>query len=48
LALQLASIHNLHFYLHLMEQAREKIAEGSFESWAVEKIAALQENIINM
>ncbi len=41
LALQLASIHNLHFYLHLMEQAREKIASGDFEAWAAEQISFL-------
>jgi len=45
LALQLASIHNLHFYLHLMEQAREKIASGDFEAWAGEKILELQKEI---
>jgi len=39
LVLQLASIHNLHFYLHLMEQARERIARGDFEEWAREKIS---------
>jgi queuine tRNA-ribosyltransferase len=42
LAWQLASIHNLHFYLHLMEQAREKIANGEFEEWAKERIPALK------
>ena len=42
LALQLASIHNLHFYLRLMEQSREKIASGTFEEWARERILVLQ------
>ena len=45
LVLQLASIHNLRFYLHLMEQAREKIANGDFEEWAKERIAALRASI---
>lgn len=45
LAMQLASIHNLHFYLYLMEQAREKIACGNFEEWAAEKISTLAECI---
>jgi len=45
LVLQLASIHNLRFYLHLMEQAREKIANGDFEEWAKERIAALRVSI---
>jgi queuine tRNA-ribosyltransferase len=29
----IASIHNLAFYLNLVEQAREKIKDGSFLSW---------------
>ncbi|MCL1967008.1 MAG: tRNA guanosine(34) transglycosylase Tgt [Fibromonadales bacterium] len=42
LVLQLASIHNLHFYLNLMRQTRQKIAEGAFEAWAGEQIATLR------
>ncbi len=30
---QISSIHNLAFYLKLVEQAREKIKDGSFKSW---------------
>jgi queuine tRNA-ribosyltransferase len=33
LALELASIHNLHFYLELMKTARGKIKEGIFVNW---------------
>lgn len=33
LALQIASIHNLSFYLWLVSQAREHIMEGDFRSW---------------
>jgi queuine tRNA-ribosyltransferase len=33
LAAQIASIHNLGFYLWLVKQAREKISEGSFSEW---------------
>ena len=33
LALQIASIHNLAFYLELMRQAREHIIEGDFLAW---------------
>jgi len=33
LAAQIASQHNLAFYLHLVEQAREHIAAGDFSSW---------------
>lgn len=33
LGLQIASIHNLSFYLYLMEQARAKILAGTFTDW---------------
>ncbi len=33
LVLRLASLHNLTFYLTMMERMREAIAEGRFESW---------------
>ena len=33
LALQIASIHNLAFYLWLVKQAREHIINGDFASW---------------
>lgn len=33
LAAQIASIHNLRFYLWLVAQARQKIEEGSFLTW---------------
>ena len=33
LALQLASIHNLYFYLRLVGDARQHIIEGDFTSW---------------
>lgn len=42
LALELASIHNLYFYLELVRTARKKIIEGSFSEWknqVVEKIS---------
>lgn len=40
LALELASIHNLYFYLELMSIARDKIKTGKFFHW--------KENIINL
>ena len=46
LAFHLASIHNLHFYLKLMEEARAKIEAGTYEEWAKEKITVLQQNIL--
>ncbi len=33
LALELGSIHNLHFYMNLVRTAREKIIEGNFIDW---------------
>ena len=39
LGLRLITIHNLHFYLELMRQAREKIGKGTFESFCREFVA---------
>lgn len=39
---QIASLHNLRFYLWLMETAREKITEGTFSHWKAQIIPALQ------
>ena len=41
LALELASIHNLHFYLRLVEMARKKILENAFAEWKKEIITKL-------
>ena len=30
---QIATLHNIRFYLWLMEQAREQIAKDTFSSW---------------
>lgn len=48
LALELASIHNLFFYLSLMRTAREKIIEGNFSVWKNEVIDKLSKNKNNM
>jgi queuine tRNA-ribosyltransferase len=45
LALELASIHNLHFYLKLLDEVREKIKDGSFKEWKEGKIKKLSLNI---
>jgi queuine tRNA-ribosyltransferase len=42
LALELASIHNLHFYISLVNEARKRIIDGSFSEWknkTIEKIS---------
>jgi queuine tRNA-ribosyltransferase len=33
LGARLATIHNLHFYLTIMREMREAIAEENFEAW---------------
>ncbi len=38
LAMQIASIHNLAFYLSLVRQAREHILAGDFAQWKVQKV----------
>lgn len=45
LALELASIHNLHFYLELVTAAREKIIEGTFSEWKDRIVKKLSINI---
>lgn len=39
---QIASLHNLRFYLWLVGQAREKIVEGTFASWKNVMVEKLQ------
>ncbi len=45
LAYELASIHNLNFYLNLTNTAREKIIEGSFIEWKEKIISKLTQRI---
>ncbi len=44
LALELASIHNLHFYLNLVKEARKKIIDGDFKNWKSEIIKKITLN----
>ncbi len=41
LGAQIASIHNLAFYLNLVKQAREKIIEGIFPKWKTQMVKLL-------
>jgi queuine tRNA-ribosyltransferase len=41
LGAQLASLHNLRFYLRLMEEARKKIGQGDFTPWKNEMLSKL-------
>ncbi len=45
LGLQLASIHNLCFYSHLMKQAREHIALGDYGEWKNSRVKQLKERL---
>ncbi len=45
LGAQIASIHNLSFYLDLMEQARTKIEEGTFLSWKNNMVKKLSQRL---
>ena len=45
LGAQIASIHNLTFYLWLVNTAREKIIEGSFASWKAEMVVKLMQRL---
>jgi len=44
LALELSSVHNLHFYLGLVQQAREHIKQGDFLDWKNETVNKISLN----
>ncbi len=45
LGLQLSSLHNLTFYLSLMEEVKKRIAEDTFHKWYEEKAQILDTKI---
>lgn len=45
LGLQITSIHNLAFYLHLVKQARTHILQGDFNSWKNEMVPHLKQRL---
>lgn len=45
LGLQIASIHNLSFYLWLVTEARKQIVEGNFKSWKEQMIPQLKQRL---
>ncbi|MEP6845909.1 MAG: tRNA guanosine(34) transglycosylase Tgt [Panacibacter sp.] len=45
LGLQIASIHNLAFYLWLVSEARRHIIEGDFTSWKNEMLSIIKERL---
>ena len=45
LGAQIASVHNLTFYLWLVRQARERILEGTFASWKNQMVARVSRRL---
>jgi queuine tRNA-ribosyltransferase len=45
LGAQIATLHNLSFYLWLMEEARKKINDGTFSSWKKEMILQISKRL---
>ena len=45
LGLEIASIHNLSFYLHIVTEARKRILEGNFLSWKEEMTQLWQQRL---
>lgn len=45
LAMQIASIHNLAFYLWLVEEARRHIIEGDFKQWKTEMLECISRRL---
>ncbi len=45
LGAQIASLHNLHFYLWLVKEARKHIIAGDFYSWKAKMVKQLDERL---
>lgn len=45
LAIQIATIHNLSFYLNLVKEARRRILDGTFRSWKDEQVKKLGQRL---
>ena len=45
LAIQIATLHNLTFYLALMREAREHILEGDFLAWKNQIVPVLSSKL---
>ena len=45
LGAQIASLHNLHFYLWLMDEARNHIADGTFYEWKNKMVKVLDQKL---
>jgi queuine tRNA-ribosyltransferase len=42
---RLLSIHNLHYYGHLVREAREAIRANHYDSWAAERLTAMSDTV---
>ena len=45
LAMEIASVHNLNFYLRLVREARKKIIEGTFNEWKTSMVKQLSQRL---
>ena len=45
LAMEIASVHNLNFYLRLVREARKKIIEGTFLEWKNSMVKQLSQRL---
>lgn len=45
LGLQIATIHNLNFYISLVKEARERIIEGTFYNWKKQMVPILESKL---
>ncbi|MGH2568044.1 MAG: tRNA-guanine transglycosylase, partial [Bacteroidota bacterium] len=46
LALQLSTIHNLSFYLWLMQEARQAIVDRRFQAWKQSTLEKMGSNVV--
>ena len=42
---QIATIHNLGFYLWLVREARKQIIEGTFETWKIKMVSQMDKRL---
>jgi queuine tRNA-ribosyltransferase len=45
LGAQIATLHNLHFYIWLVNEAREKIISGEFYAWKNKMVIQLAQRL---
>jgi queuine tRNA-ribosyltransferase len=43
--MQLATLHNLSFYLWLVTEARQRILDGTFKAWKDEMVPRLEHKL---